>query len=110
MTWEMFYLICFAVGLVLTVLSLSGGLHHHMHFGLHRVAHTSHAHSAGGRGISPVNGFTLTAFLCWFGGAGYLLERYGALRDATRSGLGDAKRAGRWDADLLVSGQGAVAA
>jgi hypothetical protein len=23
-----------------------------------------------------VNGFTLTAFLCWFGGAGYLLERY----------------------------------
>jgi membrane protein implicated in regulation of membrane protease activity len=26
-----------------------------------------------------VNGFTLTAFLCWFGGAGYLLERYGAL-------------------------------
>jgi hypothetical protein len=92
MTWEMFYLICFAVGLVLTVLSLSGGLHHHMHFGLHRVAHTSHAHSAGG-GISPVNGFTLTAFLCWFGGAGYLLERYGAfvtplvLALATLSGL-----------------------
>ena len=24
-----------------------------------------------------MNGFTLTAFLCWFGGAGYLLERYG---------------------------------
>jgi membrane protein implicated in regulation of membrane protease activity len=26
-----------------------------------------------------VNGFTLTAFLCWFGGAGYLMERYGGL-------------------------------
>jgi hypothetical protein len=93
MTWEIFYLICFAVGLALTVLSLAGGLHHHMHFGLHRVAHTGHAPGAGGRGISPVNGFTLTAFLCWFGGAGYLLERYGAfvtpliLALATLSGL-----------------------
>jgi hypothetical protein len=76
MTWEMFYLICFGVGLALTVLSLSGGFHHHVHFGLHRGAHIGHAH--GTRGISPVNGFTLTAFLCWFGGAGYLLERYGA--------------------------------
>jgi hypothetical protein len=24
---------------------------------------------------SPVNGFTLMAFLCWFGGAGYLMHR-----------------------------------
>ena len=79
MTWEIFYLICFGVGLALTVLSLAGGFHHHVHFGLHRAAHISHAHGTGGRGISPVNGFTLTAFLCWFGGAGYLLERYGAL-------------------------------
>jgi hypothetical protein len=79
MTWETFYLICFAVGLALTGLSLAGGFHHHAHFGLHRAAHTGHAHGTGSRGgISPVNGFTLTAFLCWFGGAGYLLQRYGA--------------------------------
>jgi hypothetical protein len=69
MTWEVFYLICFAVGLALTVLSVAGGFHH-FHFGLHRAAPAVH---------SPVNGFTLTAFLCWFGGAGYLLERYGGL-------------------------------
>ena len=25
--------------------------------------------------MSPLNGFTLVAFLCWFGGAGYLLHR-----------------------------------
>ena len=73
MTWELFYLICFGLGLVLTAVSLlGGGLHHHIHFGLHRVGHV---HS----GISIVNGFTLTAFLCWFGGAGYLMERYGGL-------------------------------
>jgi len=78
MTWEVFYLICFAVGLALTVLSLAGGFHHHVHFGLHRL-HAGHAHATGSRGVSPVNGFTLTAFLCWFGGAGYLLERHGGL-------------------------------
>ena len=36
MSWEMFYLICFGVGLALTVVSLTGGFHHHLHFGLHR--------------------------------------------------------------------------
>jgi len=74
MSWEMFYLICFGVGLALTALSLAGGFHHHLHFGLHRGVHLGHAH-----GVSPVNGLTLTAFLCWFGGAGYLLEHYGGL-------------------------------
>ncbi len=71
MNWEMFYLICFALGLALTVLSLVGG-GHHLHF-------HGHAHSAASRGTAMVNGFTVTAFLCWFGGAGYLLERYGSL-------------------------------
>ena len=49
MTWEIFYLICFGVGLALTVLSLAGGFHHHVHFGLHRAAHISHVHGTGGR-------------------------------------------------------------
>jgi membrane protein implicated in regulation of membrane protease activity len=37
------------------------------------------AHAPGGvkSGVSPVNGFTLAAFLCWFGGCGYLLARSG---------------------------------
>jgi membrane protein implicated in regulation of membrane protease activity len=79
MSWEMFYLICFGLGLALTVVSVMGGFHHHVHFGLHRGVHIGHTHAqgTGNRGASPVNGFTLTAFLCWFGGAGYLLERYG---------------------------------
>jgi membrane protein implicated in regulation of membrane protease activity len=35
-----------------------------------------HVHAPGAKGsISPINGFTLAAFLCWFGGCGYLLTR-----------------------------------
>jgi membrane-bound ClpP family serine protease len=77
MTWETFYLICFGIGLALTALSLAGGFHHHLHLGMHQGA--GHAHATANRGISPLNGFTLTAFLCGFGGAGYLLQRYGGL-------------------------------
>jgi hypothetical protein len=93
MTWGIFYLICFGVGLALTVLSFAGGLHHHLHLSLHRAGHVGHVHGNSGSSIFPVNGFTLTAFLCWFGGAGYLLERYGGfvtpiiLVCATLSGL-----------------------
>ncbi len=29
--------------------------------------------------MSALNGFTLPAFLCWFGGAGYLLHQYSPL-------------------------------
>jgi hypothetical protein len=38
-------------------------------------AATSHA-AAQNAGVSPFNFVTLTAFLAWFGGAGYLLTRY----------------------------------
>jgi hypothetical protein len=87
MTWETFYLICFVLGLSLTLLSF-GGVFSHLHFGHfhvdvgHGAGHAGHVHagghgSHGGKGgISPVNGFTLAAFLGWFGGCGYLLERY----------------------------------
>lgn len=91
MSWEMFYLTCFAVGLVLSLVSFLGGfthLHfgHHVHLGAHThvggsahggQAHAAQAHGAKGNGVSPINGFTIIAFLCWFGGTGYLLERYG---------------------------------
>jgi membrane protein implicated in regulation of membrane protease activity len=82
---ETFYLICFGVGLVLSVAFFLGGFAHlhlgHLHIGHSGLthhgtgAHASGAHG-GSRGLSAVNGFTLTAFLCWFGGAGYLLHRY----------------------------------
>lgn len=80
MTWEGFYLFCFALGLCLSAIAFVGGFSHlhlgHLHFG-----HAGHAHVAGHGGnansISPINGFTLVIFLCWFGGAGYLLQRYG---------------------------------
>jgi hypothetical protein len=78
MTWEIFYLGCFTLGLVLCALSLfTGGHMHggHFHFGHH--VHVGH-HPAS-NGISPINGFTLTAFLCWFGGVGYLLRTHSGL-------------------------------
>ena len=70
---ETIYLICFIVGLVLSVLSVAGGFAH-LHIGRMHVGHV-HTHN-GTHGLSSVNGFTITAFLCWFGGVGYLLDRY----------------------------------
>jgi membrane protein implicated in regulation of membrane protease activity len=72
--WNAIYLTCFGVGLVLSFVAFfAGGMHLHVghfHFGGHGLK----AHAKGG-GVSPLNGFTLVAFLCWFGGAGYLLHR-----------------------------------
>jgi membrane protein implicated in regulation of membrane protease activity len=86
MTMDTFYLICFGVGLVLSVAFFLGGFAHlhlgHLHLGHSPLghhgagAHSSGSHGSGSQGLSAVNGFTLTAFLCWFGGAGYLLHRY----------------------------------
>jgi membrane protein implicated in regulation of membrane protease activity len=101
-----FFLGCFAFGLVFTVVSFllgafGGG--HGLHIpgldgllghGGDLVGHggdlvgqggdlASHGADAGhgtanhhGAGISPFNFSTISAFLTWFGGAGYLLERY----------------------------------
>jgi membrane protein implicated in regulation of membrane protease activity len=75
---DSFYLICFCVGLALSILSFAGGFGH-LHVGRFHVGHVAHGHGAAhhGTGLSAVNGFTITAFLCWFGGAGYLLHHYG---------------------------------
>jgi membrane-bound ClpP family serine protease len=73
---ETIYLVCFIVGLVLSVLSVLGGFAH-LHIGRLHLGHATHAHThSGTHGLSSVNGFTITAFLCWFGGVGYLLDRY----------------------------------
>jgi hypothetical protein len=81
--WNAIYLTCFGVGLVLSFLAaFSGGLrlhgaHVHFHSGMRGAA----GHAVTGRPahssshVSPINGFTLVAFLCWFGGTGYLLHK-----------------------------------
>lgn len=70
MNWEIFYLICFGTGLALCLLSFLGGLH--IHVGHVHVGHGNCAHT----GFSYLNGFTFMAFLCMFGGTGYLLTHY----------------------------------
>jgi membrane protein implicated in regulation of membrane protease activity len=92
MTWADFYLVCFVVGFFLSVLMfLGGGLHLHIpHFHFHTPA--THIHLAGhapspngasggahGSQFSPFNLISLTAFLAWFGGTGFLLTRHSAI-------------------------------
>jgi len=81
MTWADLYLICFIVGFALSLLSVMGGFLHmpHMHHGHLHIGH-GHGHAHGGLGqVSPINFSTLTAFLAWFGGIGYLLTRFSGL-------------------------------
>lgn len=78
------YLICFIVGLLLSLISfLFGTLHLHGH--VPHVGHGPHlGHAGGGHGVHVGNGSelplfnfgTITAFLAWFGGVGYLLTRH----------------------------------
>ena len=82
MTWAMFYLVCFLVGVTLSVLSFLGGSFHLPHFHLHVPhVHVPHGGAHGGSGgeMPFLNFGTITAFLAWFGGAGYLLTRYSSL-------------------------------
>jgi hypothetical protein len=103
-TWADFYLVCFAVGFCFSFLSfLFGGAragrlhlpHFHGHVGgahlpsasvlaAHGPVTAGHGPVAGAQthqegGVSPFNFVTLTAFLAWFGGTGYLLTRYSGL-------------------------------
>ena len=77
MTWAMFYLVCFLVGVTLSVLSFLSGSFHLPHLHLH-LPHGS-AHAGVGGDMPFLNFGTITAFLAWFGGAGYLLTRYSSL-------------------------------
>jgi len=105
MTWADFYLVCFVVGFFLSlVMFLGGGMHLHVpHFHFHTPAvhfhggaHAGHGAGSHGTQISPFNLITLTAFLAWFGGTGYLLTRHsaiwfwGALAISLLSGTGGA--------------------
>jgi membrane protein implicated in regulation of membrane protease activity len=90
MTIADLYLICFVVGFLLSVVSfVFGNLHLHLphihlHVG-HGHLHVPHApgapHASGGHGspagdLPVINFGTITAFLAWFGGIGYLLTVY----------------------------------
>jgi membrane protein implicated in regulation of membrane protease activity len=108
MTWSDFYLICFAVGFLLSAVSfVVGGLHGHLHLphfpdagghvdlghapaghvpsAAHGAPHgTAHSAAAGGHAgdqspVSPFNFITLTAFLAWFGGTGFLITRFSSI-------------------------------
>lgn len=114
MTWPDFYLICFLVGFALSVISLlAGGLHDlhlpHIHLDGFHGGHAGIPDSGGGQGVSPVNFGTISAFLAWFGGTGYLLSRYYnvwfllALGVAFVSGIGGAAIVFLFLAKVLVS-------
>jgi hypothetical protein len=80
MTWETFFLGCFAFGFVLSLIAfVAGSAHLHLH--MHHGAHIAHGHGAGprGGGVSKFNFGTIAAFLTWFGGAGYVLSSWGRI-------------------------------
>jgi hypothetical protein len=88
MNWETFYLVCFLAGLMLSVVSLLGGMGHfgvHVHMphvghvphGVHVPHGTTDAAGHSGSNVPWWNAFSVMIFLCWFGAAGYLLTRYG---------------------------------
>ena len=69
-----FFLICFFLGLTLSLLAVLSGTGR-LHFGHHHIG-PGHAHAQPGMHVSFFNGFTIPAFLCWFGGAAWLLQNY----------------------------------
>jgi membrane protein implicated in regulation of membrane protease activity len=98
MTLADFYLVCFLVGLILSAVSFLMGSAHlhfpHHDFGAHGHGHghvhLDHGHaphphggeSGDGERVAHVSFFnfgTITAFLAWFGGAGFLLTRYSSI-------------------------------
>jgi hypothetical protein len=98
MNWETFYLVCFLAGLMLSLVSLLGGMGHfggHVHVPHVHVPHVGHVHvphatgavhapssggasTQGGAQVPWWNAFSIMIFLCWFGAAGYLLTKYGS--------------------------------
>ena len=112
MNWETFYLVCFLAGLMLSFVSLLGGMGHfggHAHLPHVHVPHAGHVphmhvphggavHGAGMNGGTAAsasagpevpwwNAFSIMIFLCWFGAAGYLLDEVWQL--CRRPGCGD---------------------
>ena len=73
MTWAQFYLICFLVGFLMSLISfVTGSAHLHLP---HLHVHVPHVHvpHVGGGHVPVLNFGTLAAFLTWFGATGWLL-------------------------------------
>jgi membrane protein implicated in regulation of membrane protease activity len=97
MTWSDLYLICFLVGLLLSLAALVlGDLNLHVHLPFHLdlphldigsadTAHATGSHSS--IGFSIFNLATLTTFLACFGGIGYLLSKHSQLYSLVALGL-----------------------
>jgi membrane protein implicated in regulation of membrane protease activity len=101
MTWSDFYLTCFAVGFLLSAISfVAGGIRWQLHLPHfpHAGGHVGAGHSGVGHAptaangnaasgdhaghhapVSPFNFITLTAFLAWFGGTGFLITRFSSI-------------------------------
>jgi membrane protein implicated in regulation of membrane protease activity len=101
MTWSDFYLTCFAVGFLLSAISfMAGGMRWHLHLPHfpHAGGHVAGGHAPAGHApaaanssaatgdhtghqapVSPFNFVTLTAFLAWFGGTGFLITRFSSI-------------------------------
>lgn len=76
MNWPVIFLGCFVIGFILSVASFAlGAMHAHLHIHApwgHHI-HGDVFHGADAHAIGPINLATMTAFLAWFGGTGYLL-------------------------------------
>lgn len=89
MTTANWYLLCFAFGFIWAIASLAAGslrIHGHTHSGLHHHG-ADHAIQRGSRGPRAtsnaawdlLNVHSITIFLAWFGGCGYLMSRHSGL-------------------------------
>ena len=118
MNWADFYLVCFLVGFGLSAVALLAGSFHlnlpHLH--MQQGIHVPHSASGGAHGaeLSWFNFGTIAAFLAWFGGVGYLLERYYnvwfvvALGVAILSGMGAASVVFWFLAKVLMAREAAL--
>lgn len=76
MNWEKIYLGSFTFGFLMSLISFAA---HSLHFHLPGQSHHAGVGGHAKGGYPVLNMTTLSAFLTWFGGVGYLLERYSAL-------------------------------
>jgi hypothetical protein len=117
---ESLFLVCFLVGLCVTVLSLVLGMGHvgglHLgHVGGHALGHGGSGHGATTDAPSVSSGFlnltTVMTFVTWFGGVGYLISHYTALGGlvsivvATASGIGGGSIVAVFITKVLEQGQ-----
>ena len=76
MNWPVIFLACFVFGFLLSALSFAlGAVHAHFHLHVpwgHHV-HGNVFHGGNAHAVGPINFATVTAFLAWFGGTGFLL-------------------------------------